>query len=622
MLEAENRTLRLIANGLSLRETIQHLCREVEDILPNVVCAVASIDSCELLHWPAADTLPTEFRHAIESMAVKLDSGSRGLATAHVPVHVLDIAENPTWNLLGGPSCHAGIQACWSAPIAGKDGETVGILALFLREQRAPLEQERAIIAACVDLCEIAFRRHRQALDRERRANVDALTGLPNRGAFNAALAGLGCDVPGSWALFVIDLDNLKAVNDTFGHQAGDGLIRAAGERIARVMSPDVTFRLGGDEFAVIVRRPAALIDLDSTAAMIFDALERPADCDGHSVVPGATIGGAALSASDADALTVYQNADFALYHAKETGRGGFVRYWPGIGTRITHRRDAVRDVSAALQDDRIDAYYQPVVRLDTGKIVGVEALCRLRNEGGEIVAAQAFHEAMADAHVASELTGLMLSIVARDVRSWLDAGIPVGQVGVNVSVADFCTGDLIGKVKQSFGGADVPLDHLILEVNEDVSLSRCAAIVGRKIKLLRESGVQVALDDFGTAHGSLTHLLDVPVDAIKIDRSFIARLWPEDPSIAIVEGLIDIARRLDIRVIAEGIETEVQASQLWMMGCKLGQGFAFATALDRNATKGLLLKHAEAISSTIPIYPQPQRTRARPKLLVSRAAG
>lgn len=227
-------------------------------------------------------------------------------------------------------------------------------------------------------------------------------------------------------ALFVVDLDNLKIVNDTFGHLAGDALIRTAARRISRVMAPDVTFRLGGDEFAVIIQASGALADLDATAEMIFRELEAPAVCEGHSVIPRATIGGAVLGPSEPTAIAINEAADFALYHAKETGRGGFVRYWPGIGTRITHRRDAIRDVADALADGRIEAHYQPVVRLDTGEIVGLEALCRMRTPEGELISAAAFHEATTDAHVAAELTRHMVATVASDIVYWRDQGLPL----------------------------------------------------------------------------------------------------------------------------------------------------------------------------------------------------
>jgi diguanylate cyclase (GGDEF)-like protein len=602
LLRFENRILRLIANGAPVQDTAHQLCHEVEAFLPGVICTVMTVDPAGLLDRLAAPSLPAEFSAAIRGVMKGPDVGSCGTAAyMRQPVFVTDIANDPKWAKFKDLALAADLRACWSAPIAGHDGEAVGALALYFREPRIPLEHERSLIAQCVELCEIALRRHERVADRERRASIDALTGLPNRAAFNMALASMARDEPGSWALFIVDLDNLKTINDTFGHPAGDGLIRAAGERVAAAMLPDITFRLGGDEFAVLVQYPEALTDLDARAGKIFAALETPADCDGHAVVPAATIGGAVLAATNA-AADVYQNADFALYHAKETGRGGFVRYWPGIGSRITHRRDAIRDVSAALAEGRIDAYYQPIVRLDTREIVGVEALCRLRTTDGEVVAASEFQEATSDVNVAAELTGRMLSIVAGDVRAWLDAGLPFQAVGVNVSTGDFYAGDLMRKLEHSFGRAGVSLEHLFLEVNENVSAGRRDKVIAREIGRIRRSGVRVSLDDFGTGQASLTHLVSMPVDAIKIDRSFVAQLWPDDPAMVLVQGLIEIARQLNVHVVAEGIETEVQASQLWTMGCVLGQGFEFSRAVDRAAMTELLRQHAEGVEGAIPL--------------------
>lgn len=607
----ENRILRLIADGASLTNTVEQICLEVEKSSPGAICSVVSVCRAGLLHPLAAPSLAPEYCAAMEGVMIGPEVGSCGVAAyMRRPVLVTDIATDPKWTKYCAFPNSLGLRACWSAPIID-DGEPIGALAVFFPESRAPRDDEMAIFEACVDLCALAMRRHERALERERRASIDALTGLPNRAAFNVALKSLACDDPGSWGLFVVDLDNLKIVNDTFGHRAGDGLLQTASARIAASMSPDVTFRLGGDEFAVIIRRPDALATLDETATRILKCLGAPADCDGNAIVPSATIGGAVVSADDNNAESVYKNADFALYHAKETGRGGFVRFWPGIDTRIVHRKSTIKDVSAALGEGRLDAHYQPVMRLDTHEIIGVEALCRLRKPNGEIVPAAHFRDATSDARVAVELTSRMLEIVARDVRHWIDLGIPFQHVGVNVSTADFYSGDLLGKLESSFGRAGVPLNHIIIEVSENVSIGCRSGAVDRVVERLRSSGIRVALDDFGTGHASLTHLLSVPVDAIKIDQTFVARLRRNDASLAIVQGVIDIARKLDIRVIAEGIETEAQAAQLLDMGCRLGQGYLFSAAVNRDAMTEMLQQGAQGMADFIPMFCEPSPSLA-----------
>lgn len=593
LIRLQNVILEMIARGETLEHTAARLCCEVEDLAPGVICSVLTVDPAGLLHPLAAPSLPDAYSRSLDGIAIGPAVGSCGTAAyLRTAVTVTDIETDPRWATFKHLALPLGLRACWSSPILSAQDTPIGTFAFYYRECRPPTALEEAIVDRCVHLCVIAIERHQRVIQHERRAFTDGLTGMRNRAAFEAALAALPCDVPGAWALLVADLDNLKVINDTFGHHAGDGLLRTAGARIAGAIFPNRIFRIGGDEFAVILQSADALRDLDATAERVLSALVTPTDCGGQTVIPRATIGGAVLSIGDRTAERVRQNADFALYHAKETGRGGFVRYWPGIGSTMTRRLTAIRDVDAALRDNRIEAYYQPIVRLDTREVVGLEALCRMRI-GDRIVPAMAFHEATTDVHVAVELTARMMSLVAADIRAWLDMGIPFQHVGINVSSADM-HGAVDQVLQAAFEAAGVPLKHVILEVTESVYMGRGDRIVQRAVEALRAKGLRVALDDFGTGFASLTHLMTVPVDIIKIDKSFVDRLAPEDASMAIVEGLIQIAGKLDIRVVAEGIEREEQARCLQSLGCPLGQGYLFSQAVDRHATTTLLMNRAQ----------------------------
>lgn len=605
MLPLQNIILEMVARGENLELTTDRLCAEVERMLPDIVCSILTVDRAGILHPLSGPSLPEAYSAALDGLIAGPNAGSCGTAAyIRIPVSVTDIEHDPRWADFKGLALPLGFRACWSSPICGAEGRVLATLALYYRQCRGPSQAEQQIVTTCLHLCAIALERHERVVERDRLANVDALTGLGNRACFNTALGALTCAEPGAWALLVADLDNLKLVNDTFGHHAGDVLITEMASRIAAACEPDRAFRLGGDEFAVIVQAPETLRDIEATAARILERLVNPVQCDGHLIHPQATIGGAILAQADPVPESVRLNADFALYHAKETGRGGFVRYWPGIGTAITHRLSAIRDVGAALREDRLDAYYQPVVRLDTREIIGLEALCRLTTDSGEIVSAAEFCDATADADVGSAITELMLSRVARDIRTWLDMGIPFQHVGVNLSSADFHRGGLDEQITAAFQRENVSVDHLIVEITEDVYLGRRAPAVAREIAAMRRRGLRVALDDFGTGSASLTHLLTVPVDVIKIDKSFVSRLEPDDASSAIIEGLFLIARRLGIHIIAEGIETESQASQLRAFGCLLGQGYLFSPAVDRIAVTNLLRRFAHKHARIIKAVP------------------
>ncbi len=595
MIELQNIILEMVARGDSLKITMDRLCAEVEALLPDVICSVLSVDRSGLVHPLSGPSLPEHYSAALEGITIGPNVGSCGTAAYfRTPVTVTDIASDPLWVDFKALALPLGVRACWSSPICDGTGEVLGTFAFYYRESRGPTPEEESVVATCVHLCAIALERHERVVERERQANVDVLTGLGNRACFNKALAALPCVEPGSWGLLIIDLDNLKIVNDTFGHHTGDMLLREVASRIAAASAPNRAFRLGGDEYAVILQ-DASLLDIAGAADGILSILGECAECSGHLIYPRATIGGAIFSHGDHVAESVRQNADFALYHAKETSRGGFVRYWPGIGTAITQRLSAIRRVSAALNDDRIDAYYQPLVQLETGRIVGVEALCRLKSDTGAIVPAAEFTDAMADAHAAFGITERMLSRIVADIKSWHGMGLDFGHVGINVSSSDFHSGRLAEQLIFLFRREGIPLDRLMVEVTEDVCVSARDNAVAGQIKAMRAQGLRVALDDFGTGFASLTHLLSFPVDMIKIDKSFIDRLGSDDASSAIVKGLLDIASRMDMTVTAEGIETDAQARQLQLLGCPLGQGYLFSPAVDRHCMTEMLLANGRS---------------------------
>lgn len=594
LLRLKTAILELIARGESLAATAGELCLHVERLLPGASCSVLTVDRGGLIHPLAAPSLPESFSAAFEGLLVGPHVGSCGTAAyLGVPVAVQDIAHDPKWEKFKDPALALGLHACWSTPVVTA-GLAQGVIGVYHGELRGPDADEQSVLELSAQLLTIALERQERVLDRERRAYLDGLTGLPNRAAFNAAIDQLPCEQPGAWALLIVDLDNLKVINDTFGHHAGDALIRTAGQRMAAAAAPDHVFRIGGDEFAIIIQSDDTLRDLDGSASRIMSAVACAADCAGHMIVPEATMGGAVLSIGDGDPDNVRQNADFALYHAKETGRGGFVRYWPGIGTRMIRRRDAIRDMAMALGQGHVDAFYQPIVRLDTREIVGVEALCRVLASDGGILSTTAVRDSATDVHVAADLTARMMAIIASDVRLWRDRGVPFGRVGVNISSADLRRGWLSGQLCGILDDAGIPLACLELEVAEGVYRGPADRAVAREVQALRRQGFRIALDDFGTGPASLTNLIAMPVDVIKLDRLFVRQLHASEPTAAIVGGLIALAERLGIEISAEGIETEEEVDALLSLGCRWGQGLVFCDAVDRAGATDLLLRHAD----------------------------
>lgn len=583
----------MVARGIPLRETARRLCIEAEILSPSSFCSILEVDDNGALQTLAGPNLPPEFCRAFDGLSIGPSVGSCGTAAfLGRSIIVSDIEGDPLWEQFKNLALPLGLVACWSSPIFGSNGRVIGTFAFYFTTKRGPTQAEEAFVATCTDLCTIAFERHQSETIIHRLAYYDELTGLGNRANFLSSLSD-HCH-PEETGLLLIDVDKLKLVNDSLGHAAGDDLLREIGARIAAIAAPGSAYRLSGDEFAVIVRGSNISDLLPWVADNLIEAMRQPAMCCGHALEPAVTIGGAVFGKDTATIEGLRQKADLALYHAKETCRGGFVRFREGLGTAMAQRLEAIRRVQEAIEDGRLEAHFQPIVRLDTREIVGVEALCRVMDHDRVRMPEDQFQLAVTDANTAARITECMLAQVARAIRSWLDADIPFQHVGVNVAVGDFQIGALEQRIVEIFDRFGVPLEHLVLEVTELVYLGNSDLIVAESVKALRSRGLLVALDDFGTGYASLTHLLTLPVDIIKIDRSFVADLGPSGPSSIIIGGIIDIVRKLGMRVVAEGIETEQQAHQLQKLGCVLGQGYLYARSGDFATTTELLLAKAQ----------------------------
>jgi diguanylate cyclase (GGDEF)-like protein len=595
LVRLQNIILEMIARGEPLKPTMDRLCLEVEAIVPGTVCSVLTVDESQRIHPLSAPNLPAAYCAGFAGALIGPDMGSCGTAAFRVePVSVADLRSDPLWANVDVSHLPSELVACWSSPILDARQRVLGTFAFYFREHRGPTEIEEEAVAACAQLCAIAIERDAQKVEHDRLALTDTLTGLANRAGFNEALTTLQQENPGAWGLLLIDLDNLKKVNDTFGHPCGDRLLAGAAESIASVVPRERAFRIGGDELAVLVPLKKGKASLVEVAEKILDALKTPMDYLGHAIVRSATAGGAIVTDENVDVESVKRNADLALYHAKEMGRGRFALYEDGLGTSITRRLGAVRLLSEALQESRIEPHYQPIIDLSSGEIVGLEALCRITAHDGAIVAAAEFHEAAADVLVASELTQRMIAKVAQHLRAWRDMQLPLHQVGINVTASDIRDGKLADHFARSFGAVGVPVSLAGIEVTESVCFIDRDEAVSQHIGALRRLGISVALDDFGTGQASLIDLLTLPVDVIKIDKWFVDRMRPRNASFAVIKGLIAIASDLGIRVVAEGVETSPQAAQLRKVGCPLAQGFHFARPADYRETARLLQRAQE----------------------------
>jgi len=410
-------------------------------------------------------------------------------------------------------------------------------------------------------------------------ANHDTLTGLPNRLCFQEAIAaamspdGAG----GCFGLLLLDVDHFKQVNDTLGHDAGDALLKALGERLVGAFrSSDVVARLGGDEFAVVVRGITGPTELAELAEHALERLREPFRYQGR-VLDGRASMGATLFPDDAATIDdLLKNADTALYAAKAAGRGKLVLFRPEMMAELQDRSAMLLRAQDALDGGWVRPFYQPKVELGTGRLVGFEALLRWSRPGTGVQRPAQILAAFEDIDLANALSDRMLDRTIADIRGWRAAGLGFGHVAINASAAEFRRDDFAERILARLDAASVPPTCMEVEVTETVFLGREGERVQKALETLCAAGVKIALDDFGTGYASLSHLKQFPVDTIKIDRSFLAGLSENTDDAAIVRAVLKLGQSLDIKVVAEGIETWSQARYLRAHGCDLGQGYLF----------------------------------------------
>lgn len=590
LIEVQNVVLKMLAEGQEPAQALEALCLFLETQLPSTTATILLVDDAARLQPFAGPNLDPSFAKAIAGQPIGPEQGSCGAAAVTgEAVTDIDLQDAARWRNYAHLVKPLGLRACFSSPVLSRAGKVIGTIALYFRESRGPTPLEQSIVEGCLPLCMIALEHRERIAEMERLAYSDSLTNLPNRTAFRRVV---NASPKAPRSILLIDVDNLKQVNDTFGHFVGDSLIAATAKHLMEIVVEGQAFRIGGDEFAVVAEGllPEQVTNLAEQIRLVS---AKALTCAGIKMVPSVTIG-LASEAQPGSEMNLLQQADQALYHGKEFARGTWTAFDPKVATTISKRNQAIQLLSNALADRRVEAWYQPICRLDTHQMVGTEALARIRLDDGTVLAAGHFHEATRDARVAGELTRQMIQCIAKDIGTWLASSIPFHHVGVNVSASDLSDDDFLLCLKDAFTSANIPLSHIILEVTESVYLGDRNGKIARQIKRLREAGFKIALDDFGTGFASLTHLLTVPLDIIKIDKSFIDLLGANEASTAIIEGLLHIAQRTGIKVVAEGIELESQEKLLLERGCMLGQGYLYSKALPGPEVASLLKERGQ----------------------------
>ncbi len=408
-------------------------------------------------------------------------------------------------------------------------------------------------------------------------AYYDALTGLPNRILFSDRL-GQSLEharrTKKAQAVMFIDLDNFKLINDTMGHAMGDNLLKSVAEELKNsVRAGDTVSRAGGDEFTVLITSLNCEKDVEMIAEKIISAFRKPFVFGGHELNVTTSIGIAIYPTDGKDEEILLRNADTAMYHAKEQGKNNYKRYDNSLHEKVTKKLLIDTKLRTALDKEQFVLYYQPQIDIYTREVIGMEALLRWQHPELGLVPPMDFIMNAEGSGMIVPISEWVLFTACSQVKTWQDAGfVPVG-VSVNLSSQTFIREDLLKVIEQVIKATGIAPELLELEITEGTVMQKVESTV-YKLQQLRKLGVQISIDDFGTGYSSLSYLKKFPLHTLKVDRSFITDIINDNDSASIALAIIAMAKKLRLKVIAEGVETEEQLSLLRENQCDIVQGY------------------------------------------------
>lgn len=422
-----------------------------------------------------------------------------------------------------------------------------------------------------------------EAAERAHQAMHDSLTGLGNRRLFGERVTST-LEHGSRVGVLLFDLNRFKDVNDSLGHHCGDALLKQVAARLEEALPATATIaRLGGDEFAVMVPAIASTYDARAAADCILQALEAPFNVEGLSIVVSAAIGVAVSPEHGTDATTLLRHADVAMYSAKDARADEARVYSSSLDQGAARRLALASDLRVAIEEGALLVHYQPKADARTTEVRGMEALVRWRLADGTWVGPDEFIPVAERVGLIRPLTHLVLNQAIRQAKAWSDAGTPV-SVSVNLSAQSLIDARLSHDVRQMLDDAKLDPRHLVLEITESEVISDPGRTL-RNLDALRAIGVELSVDDFGTGYSSLSYLQRLPVQEVKIDKSFVLRMLSSEGDSAIVRSIIDLGRNLRLRVVAEGVEDQQTWDALARVGCDLIQGYFLSRPMPAEET-------------------------------------
>ena len=572
------RVLERIARDEPLPATLEALCLEVEKRVSGALCSILLVDPEERkLRHAAAPSLPKRYIEEIDGLPVVRGLGSCATTAATGEITIVeDTLTDPLTAAFLALVHEYDLRSMWSYPLKNGAGEVLGSFALYRHEPHTPDSSEIAVVKVAGDLAALAIERKRAAAALVTAAQVDPLTGLPNRARFLEELEHRLSSNGGHAVVMFVDLDRFKWINDSLGHPAGDRILVEAAQRLRASMGDhDFLARFGGDEFTVLLRN-ASEPSIERAAERIERTFDEPFLLDGGEFFLTVSVGIASDERSSG-AYEMVRDADAAMYAAKEQGRARHFRFDDHLRQRALKRVSLESQIRRGIERSEFRMHYQPVVDLRRGGWSGAEGLARWEHPDDGLTTPDAFIPL-------AEETGLILplgdTLFERALADIETMGTTLHRpIAVNISPVQLSDPGLLSRMQALLDRYGVPAQQIILELTESSIMEGLDAARGL-LEELAGSGFRLVIDDFGTGYSSIARLTELPVIGIKIDRSFTARLGTDPAVEQVIAAIIDLAHALGLHVVSEGVETEYALERLRELGCDLAQGYLFCRPL------------------------------------------